>query len=1124
MHISELSIRRPIAVLMFFLAVVLIGYISLTNLSIDLLPDLSYPKLTIITTYQGASPEEIESFVTAPLEESASAVSGIRNIHSISRESISILTLEFAWGTDMNFAALHVREKLDNVRHYLPQGAEKPAILHWDPQSKPIMTVAVAGRKDLLDLTNLSRDVFKPRMEQIKGVASAEIAGGVEREIHIEIVNKMLDLYHLDIDEVDRRIEESNYNFQGGTIRKGKYRYALRTIGQFQDIDEIKQVIIGRGKENAIIRLGDIARIYDAAKEQQSTTRLNKENSVGLLIYKEAGSNTVKVSEEAERVLAELKREYPQVNLVIAYEEARFIRNAIQSVIKSIIYGGLLAFLVLFLFLQDFRTPFIIAVSIPISIIAAFNLLYFSGISLNIMSLSGLALGVGMLVDNSIVVLENIFRHKKSGEKAVNASFMGAKEVGMAVTASTLTTVCVFLPIVYVKGVAGELFEDQALTVTFSLLASLIVALTLLPMLASRILRTGEYKPENDIKQSSAQPSSENHNKGKHTGRKPSSCRGWRRVLAAIFFPFKIAYAVLSFLLEILLNSITWLIDFLYSFITQIVFFWLSCLSRLFRPLFDAVFKGFDYIYRNFEEAYHRFLLYSLKNKGKVLMSALMLFLLCIAGSFLIKRELMPSVDSGQFIIKVKMPPGSTLEATQEIVARLEDELLSINMVNLVFSNIGLVQQTQAFGEGAISTNTAELKVQFLRSKSKQSNLAFDKEIKLNSTEKIINYLRQKTSKLAGAEISFEPEQTALEQVISSGGRGVYVKIAGDDLQKCKIIADDLVEAIKNIPGIAEISTNLDEGKPEIKLWVKRNEAEKYDLSVQQVGNYIEGIMQGRIPTQYEEFDKKVDIRMRLQEQDREAIADILNSSYPLGNGAQVPLRSLVEFEYMKGPQEIYRESQQRQVVISGSLRGKKISEVTPEIERIINAQDIPEGYRISMGGEEEELRRSFKSLYFAFVVAIILVYMIMAAQFESLVHPFTILFALPLGLIGVVIMLLLFRQSLNVISVIGVVVLTGIVVNDAIIKVDCINQLRKKGMPRFDAIIKGSHLRLRPILMTTATTVLGLTPMAIGIGEGAELQRPLALTIIGGLSFATLLTLIIIPIIYDILEGIRHK
>ncbi len=1124
MHISEFSIRRPTAVTMFFLAVVLIGYISLTNLSIDLLPDLSYPKLTIITIYQGAAPEEIEAFITAPLEEGISAVPGIRNIRSISRESISILTLEFSWGTDMNFAALHVREKLDNVRHYLPQGADKPTILHWDPQSKPIMTVAVAGKKDLLDLTNLSRDVFKPRMEQIKGIASAEIAGGVEREIHIEIVNKMLALYHLDIGDVDRRIEESNYNFQGGTIRKGKYRYALRTVGQFQDINEIKQVIIGRGKENAFIRLADIARIYDATREQQSITRFNKENSVGLLLYKEAGSNTVKVSEEAEKVLTELRREYPEVNLIVAYEEARFIRNSIQSVIKSIIYGALLAFLVLFLFLQDFRTPFIIAVSIPISIIAAFNLLYFTGISLNIMSLSGLALGVGMLVDNSIVVLENIFRHKSSGIKAINASFIGAKEVGMAVTASTLTTISVFLPIVYVKGVAGELFKDQALTVTFSLLASLIVALTLLPMMASRILRTGELKFGDSTKQSSSESSSENQNKGKKAVKKPSSKKDWRIILAAILFPFKKAFAALFFLLKVLLNSFTWLIDFIYSFITQIILFWLYSLSQLFRPLFNAAFKGFNYVYKRFEESYHRFLRYSLMNKGKVLLIALMLLIFSIGGGFFIKRELMPSVDSGQFIIKVKMPPGSTLKATQEIVARLENELLSIKNVNLVFSNIGLVQQTQTYGERNISSNTAELKVQLSSSNKKKRSSTFDKEIKLNSTEKVINYLRQKTSNMAEMELSFEPEQTALERVISSGGRGVNVKIAGDELPKCQSIADDLVKKFKNIQGIAEISTNLDEGKPEIKLWVKRNEAEKYDLSVQQVGNYIEGIMQGRIPTQYEEFDKKIDIRMRLQEKDRAAITNILNSSYPLISGAQVPLRTLIEFEYVKGPQEIYRENQQRQVVISGSLKGKKISQVTPELERIIKAQDVPEGYRISMGGEEEELRRSFKSLYFAFVVAIILVYMIMAAQFESLVHPFTIIFSLPLGLIGVVIILLLFRQTLNVISIIGVVVLTGIVVNDAIIKVDCINQLRKKGMSKFDAIIKGSHLRLRPILMTTVTTVLGLTPMAIGVGEGAELQRPLALTIIGGLSFATLLTLIIIPIMYDILDRIRHK
>lgn len=1132
MHISELSIRRPTAITMFFLAVVLIGYISLTNLSIDLLPDLSYPKLTVIASYPGAAPEEIETFITAPLEESVSAVPGIRNIRSISREGVSVLTLEFAWGSDMNFAALNVREKLDNARYYLPQTADRPSILHWDPQSKPIMVVAVAGKKGLLDLTNLSKDVFKPRMEQIKGVASAKIAGGVEREIHIEIVHKMLVLYHLDIDDVNGRIEAANYAFQGGTIKKGRYRYALRTMGQFQNMDEIKTVVVGRGKDNSLIRLGDIAEVYDSIKEQQSITRLNKKNSVGLLIYKEAGSNTVKVSQEAEKVLEELEKEYPEVNLVIAYEEARFIRNSIQSVIKSIIYGAILAFLVLFLFLQDFRTPFIIAVSIPISIIATFNLLYFTGISINLMSLSGLALGVGMLVDNSIVVLENIFRHKKLGKKAWDASFIGAKEVGMAVTASTLTTISVFLPIVYVKGVAGELFEDQALTVTFSLLASLLVALTLLPMMASKILRTGVSGPDNFLKHSlSKEPNPEDRSKkSKAAKRAPSDRDGFRRLLAVPLFVLKKVLAGIAFLGRVTVKALLWLLNLLYSFISQMLLFWFYSLYRLIKPIGDTLFKGFNNLYSRFEETYHRFLLYSLKNKGRILLISLLLFMLSILGGLTIKRELMPAVDSRQFIITVKIPPGSTLQATEEIVSRLEDSLLSIDEVSLVFSNIGMIQQEQAFAEKAIATNTAELKVQLSSSKSKSgfhkkgSSPIIGKRKRLASTSEVINYLRQKANNLEEAEIAFQPEQTALEQVLSSGGRGVYVKIAGEDMQQSKLLADSLIREFKGIEGIAEMSTNLDEGKPEIRFRVNRKAAEKYGLSVQQVGSYIEGIIQGKYPTQYEEFDKKINMRMRLQEADRGAIADILNAYYPLSSGAQIPLRSLIEYEYITGPQEIYRENQQRQLVISGNLKGKKISQVAPRIEDIIQNADIPEGYRVMLGGEEEELRRSFKSLYFAFVIAVILVYMIMAAQFESLVHPFTIIFALPLGLIGVVFILLIFGQTLNVISVIGVVVLTGIVVNDAIIKVDCINQLRKKGMSRFDAIIEGSRLRLRPIIMTTVTTVLGLTPMAIGIGEGAELQRPLALTVIGGLTFATLLTLIIIPIIYDILDKIRRK
>ncbi|MFQ6094203.1 MAG: efflux RND transporter permease subunit, partial [bacterium] len=723
------------------------------------------------------------------------------------------------------------------------------------------------------------------------------------------------------------------------------------------------------------------------------------------------------------------------------------------------------------------------ALAMPISIIATFNLLYFSDVTLNMMSLGGLALGIGMLVDNSIVVLENIFRHRQEGEDRVSAASTGAREVTRAVTASTLTTVSVFLPIIYVKGVAGQLFKDLALTVTFALGCSLFVSLSLLPMLASRFLHLGTLEDYGQADEPVP------------TGEEPFGRPGQRKLfLYWIALPFRV---------------IGWFFKFFFSLGFQLLVFWVGCVAKFVNALARPVFKIFDRYFERFAQGYHKVLVWSLDNRGKILAATVAVFLGCLSLGLRTNRELMPKVDQGQFTMRVKLPMGSTLEGTDDVVRVLERWLLELDDVEVVFSGLGLMRDVSSLTAATESAgNTAELKVRL-------------KDGRNRSTEEVMEVIREKAESLAGVEVTFDPGQTTLQQVLGTAAADIAVKINGHDLQVSRGIAQAVSERMSGIEGLYDIHTSLEEGKPEIEIEILRERANQYGLSVRQIATYIQNSMKGKVATQFKEFDRKIDVLVRLDVEDRDEFNDLLNLGIPLSKSL-IPLRDVIRYRYSTGPNEIRREDQQRQVVVYANLSGRSLNSAIPEIERKIANIERPLDYQITVGGENEEMRRSFRSLLFALLLAVILVYMILAAQFESLIHPFTIMFTVPMALIGVVIALGVTGQSLNVMSAIGVIVLTGIVVNDAIVKVDFINRLRKKGLPVREAIIQAGKIRLRPILMTTVTTVLALTPMALGIGKGAELRSPLAIAVIGGLTSATFLTLVIIPVIYSYLDRLR--
>ncbi len=1082
MKITQLSIKRPVTIFMFFLAVVLLGFVSLRELGVDLLPDISYPRLSVLTQYPGVAPEEIETLVTSPLEAAVSRISGLRRVESVSKEGVSYMTLEFSWGTDMDFAMLHTREKLDSAQDRLPEDVESPTIIPLDPQSKPIMILAVSGERSLLELKEFSEELIKPRLEQVEGIGSAEIAGGVEREIQVEINPHLLSLYRLSIDQISQRIDAFNQNLQGGTIRKGRFKYALRVVGEFELVSEIGEISLKTTEERGVIRLKDVAQIKDSIKEREGITRLSGKESIGVLVRKESGANTVKVTKIARQILEEIKKEYTQIDILVVYEQAKYIENAISSVLKAMIYGAILAFLVLFVFLQDLKTPAIIAAVIPISIIATFNLLYFRDITLNIMSLGGLALGVGMLVDNSIVVSESIFRHKSQGKNLLEAAFTGTKEVGMAVTASTLTTISVFLPVIYVHGVAGQLFKDQALTVTFALISSLVVSLTLLPMLASRKLELGrKVEKRKDIE-------------GTEWKEKIEKKTKWRYFL----YPYK----GLRWLLYFILKAFYLIFNFVSSFFLQLFLLIFHYVSLPLRPVLGVVFKGFNFIYEKFASWYHRFLIWCLDNKGKVFAGSLAFLILTVFLASKIPRELMPKPEASSFELNLKTSIDYSLEQTADVVSSLEKWLGKIEPVEAFFSQIGIVSGLESSNPD-VSLNSAKIYVEI-------QGPSF--------LEKTIEDLREKLEQFPDLSYSIVKEQSTLTEFLAFATAELGLKIKGEDLSRLREIAEELEGSLRSIKGIADLNTNIGEGKPEFLMRIKKEALGRYDISPATISDFLVNAVRGKKASKFKELEKKYDILVRLEEETRENIDSLLDEQIP-HRGSLIPLRELVSYEIVKGPKEIRRENQQREVLLTANLRGTKISQVVPKIQEKIDELSLPSGYRVVFSGEQEQMTKSFKSLVFAFSLAVLLVYMIMAAQFESLRHPFLILFTMPMGLTGAVWALFLTGQTLNVISVIGMVVLAGIVVNDAIVKIDYTNQLRKRGLGLREAIMEASRVRLRPILMTTVTTVFGLFPMSLGLGRGSELQQPLAISVIGGLILATFLTLILIPLAYELAE-----
>ncbi len=1094
MSLPDTALRRPVGTAMACLAVAVLGVVSFTRLPVDLLPDVAFPSLTVSTVYSGAGPAEVERFVTGPVEEQLSQVAGVRTVTSRSREGQSLVRLRFHWGTDMEFAALHVRERLDNLAEELPRGSERPVILSADPTDEPILTLAVTGR-DLLSLRELSEAVFKRRLEQLDGVALAAASGGPRREIQVVVDPDRLQARGIRLEDVTAALDRSNYSAPGGVVRRGRFRYSLRTLGQFDRVEELRRVAVaggGAGGSDERVRLSEIAEVREGFAERETLARYDGEPAVGIQVYKESGSNTVRVAEGVETTLDQLRSEYPDVGITVATSQATFVRNAISNVVQALLLGGLLAFVVLFLFLREPRYPVAVGTAIPLSVLAAFSLCYAFDVSLNVMSLGGLALGVGMLVDNSIVVLENIFRHRdEEGASPLAAASAGTREVAAAITASTLTTVAVFGPVLYVEGVAGALFGDLSLAVAFSLLASLAVALTLLPVMARRVAERGGAGTDGPGKGAGGP---EERGRGREPGGAtgegtggPAPVRAVRRALAWVRRRLRAGLLAGKRLLGLVAGSVR-----------ETARDAGRIAGRVGRPAFEA----FDRRFRSFARGYDAALEWCLANRAAVVAAAAG----CLGLAFLVgqalPRSLMPQVDEGRFRVELELPVGTPLERTDETARVLEEVASDLEGVAGVYVRVGRSRGAELTGSGFTGLHQAALEVR----------LAPDGPSTAGAVRRFRAGVRARG--LPAGAVSVETGRaTSLGRALALGEADLAVKVHGPrPPDSLAAVAESVRARIADLEALRDVRVDFQRAQPELAVEILRDEVARHDLTVREVADAIESFLRGaETERPFTRFAEKVPIRVSLPAAERERLPEVLERTV-----SGVPLSQLVEVRRGWGPVEILREDQTRTVEVLADVSGGLGRAVTSARDRI-DEMELPALTTVEVGGANEEMRDSFRSLLFAFALALLLVYLILAAQFESVVQPVVILASVPLAAIGAVLLLWAAGDGLNVMSGIGLVILIGIVVNDAIIKVDFINQRRRAGMDKREAILEAGRLRLRPIVMTTVTTVLGLAPLALGWGAGADLRAPLAVAVIGGLFSATFLTLLVVPVVYSL-------
>jgi len=1016
-NLTLFSVGRPVFVTMATLIVLILGFISLSRVPIDLMPDITYPTLSVRTNYSNAGPQEVETLITRPLERAFSAVPGVEQIYSRSLEGSSDIRITFAWGTDLDAAANDLRDRLDRVVSSLPDDADRPFLRKFDLASFPILILGVSSQLDPIQTRKLIEDEVRYRVERVPGVASLDIRGGLDREIHVDLIPGRIQALGLPLDEIIRRIREANVNLPAGILESGPFEVSIRTLGEFTDLDELGRTIVAVDQGSAV-RLRDIASIEDSWERVTRIVRVNGEPGVQLAVNKQSGTNTVEV---ARQVLSEIERvnaDLPQLRIVPIIDTSQYIRRSINNVTMALFYGGFFAVLILLFFLRSIRGTAIVTTAIPIAIVATFIIIYFGGFTINLMTLGGLALGVGMLVDNSIVVLENIHRQREQGLSPPQAAIQGTREVAAAITASTLTTLAVFVPLIFVRGMAGVMFTQLAYVVGFSLLCSLAVALTLVPMLSARFLVT--------------------------------------------------------------ITSMGNQEDCLKSRINKI-----SC----------------DF-FQSLEDSYKSTLGFCLKHR----ILTIGLSVLVLAGSLtlipLIGTEMMPETDEGEIRINIEMEVGSRLSLLHSTALKVE-EILKKELPEAE----NMITFLGGAGWRFSGSHVGEIRIGLVEQSKRD-----------RSSQEIAAELRRKLNNIPGATIRTRAGQGLfILRIGTSDGDRVEVEIRGYDLDVASALAERVQSIVDNVEGVGDARISRETGVPEEMIIVDRAKAESMGVSVSGVANAIQTVLSGSRAGNFRDGGDEYAILVKLKDAEVMPLNELLDITISGQGGVPVVLRNLVGLQSGFGPISIERKDQERIITISTDLTHRDLSSVIADIREELSLMPLPQGFSITFGGDYEEQQKAFNELGIGLFLALILVYMVMACLYESLRDPFIVMFSVPLAIIGVVLMLFLTNTTFNIQSYIGCIMLGGILVNNAILLVAQTNMVRKEGkLEMFAAIQEVGRRRLRPILMTALTTIFGLLPLALGVGEGGEAQAPMARAIIGGLASSTLITLVFVPVMYS--------
>ncbi len=1027
MILADTSIKRPVFTTMIITALMVLGIFSYNRMAVDLFPDIDFPFVVVVTAYPGADPEAVESEITKKIEDQINTISSLKHLQSTSQEGVSQVVAEFKLGVNVADKALEVREKISTIMADLPDDAEDPIIQRYNPDAEPIISLVVSGSRPLKEITTLTKDVIKRRIESVSGVGAVRLVGGAEREIRIELDAQRLEAFSISVQDVQNAVRAANIEIPAGRIDRGESELTLRTLGKFANWRDFGNLVVEHRKGKPV-RLSDLATIADGTAEQRSYSRFDGQEAVALDIIRQTGANTVRVADDVMARIEELKSEIPSdINMALAYDNSQFIRDSVHDVIVNMIYGSLLAVLVIFFFLYNWRTTLISALAIPTSVIGTFTFMYVMGFSINFMSLLGLSIAVGLLIDDAIVVIENIYRNFHGGIDAAKAASVGTAEIGLAVMAATLTIVAVFVPVGFMGGIVGRFFVQFGLTVAISILVSLFVAFTLTPMMFSQIVKHPEEEDANA----------------------PARWFG----------------------------------------------------ARLLRGTERRFNRGFDKI----KDRYRGLLSKALRHRFITMLVASVLFF----GSFgllpFIGTEFLPQSDQGQFFVEFETAPGTSLRETARLVTGVEDEIKKLPEVVSVYTALG--SGGRLVNEGVITVKLTPL--------NERERHVF----------KIVTDIRNRFASIPGMylSVSLEPAQ--------DHGRPISFSVQGEDLRVLRRIAKAVEDSTRSTVGAREVRNSLVGARPEAQIIVDRDKASELGLSMARIASTLRTLVDGDDVTTYKEGNEEYKVRLRLIAADRSsqwAIENLMIKSerdIPGIDQFFVPLKQIARLRPRGGPTEIRRYDRQREVVISGNTASDAFAgDVRAAALSKIDLIPKPPGYRVIATGEAEMQDESFGYIITALILSVMFIYFILAAQYESFNDPLAIMLSLPMALVGAFAGLFVFRSAFSIMSMIGIVLLMGLVTKNAILLVDFIKQARARGESRFDAILESGPIRLRPILMTTLATIFGVLPLALGIGPGAEFRAPMARAVIGGMISSTMLTLIVVPVVYSLLDDLKEK